>query len=307
MSDRNIMWGAFILLMGVMVLLDLGLNRSSRQVTIREALYWSLLWVGLALAFNTGIYFTMGKQPALEFFAGYLIEKSLSVDNLFVFIMIFSTFGVKGELQTRVLKWGILGALVMRVAFIYLGTEMLERFQGAFYFFGALLLYTAWKMAFSDEEALQPEDNPLVKLSRRFLTMTKRIRGDWFFTKKRGLLIASPLFMVLLVVESSDLMFAMDSIPAVFAITLDPFIVLTSNIFAIMGLRALYFLLAGVMGMFVYLKFGISFILAFVGIKMVLVMQGVHIPIGWSLSVIVTTLLVAIVCSVRACEADETE
>ncbi len=300
MSDRTLLWGAFVVLVSLMLLLDLGLNRTGRQVTIREALYWSILWIGLALAFNAGIYVTMGKQPALEFFAGYLIEKSLSVDNLFVFIMIFSAFGVKGELQARVLKWGILGALIMRVLFIYLGTEMLERFQWTFYLFGAILIYTAWKMAFGGDAEINPEDNPLVKLSRRFLTMTKRIRGDWFFTKKRGLLIASPLFMVLLVIESSDLMFAMDSIPAIFAITLDPFIVLTSNVFAIMGLRALYFLLAGVMGMFVYLKFGISFILAFVGVKMVLVMQGIHIPISWSLAVIITTLVAAVVFSLQA-------
>lgn len=297
MSSHVVLWGAFTLLVVIMLAVDLGLNRKSHQVSFKEALGWSLVWIGLALAFNVGIYFMMGKQPALEFLTGYLIEKSLSVDNLFVFIMIFTVFGVRGELQARVLKWGILGALVMRVVFIFVGAELLQRFQWLFYIFGAILLYTAWKMAFGPSHEMDPDKNIIVRFARKFLPMTRKIRGDWFFTRRLKLWIASPLFMVLLVVEASDLVFALDSIPAIFAITLDPFIVLTSNVFAIMGLRSLYFLLAGVMGMFIYLKYGISFILGFVGIKMILIMLGMHIPVALSLGIIVLSLLVAVVAS----------
>ncbi|BBA70077.1 TerC family protein [Geobacter sulfurreducens] len=300
MATSTILWGGFILLVVIMLAVDLGMNRKSHRVSFKEALGWSILWVGLALAFNVGIYFVLGQHKALEFLTGYLIEKSLSVDNLFVFIMIFTVFGVRGELQARVLKWGILGALIMRVVFIFLGAELLERFQWLFYIFGAVLIYTASKMAFGASNEMDPDKNLMVRLARKVLPMTRKIRGDWFFTRRLGIWVASPLFMVLLVVESSDLVFALDSIPAIFAITLDPFIVLTSNVFAIMGLRALYFLLAEVMGMFAYLKYGISFILAFVGIKMILIMLGVHIPIAISLGVIVLSLVVAIGLSLLA-------
>jgi len=297
MSSHVVLWSAFAVLVVVMLAIDLGINRKSHHVSFREALCWSLVWVGLALAFNVGIYFMMGKQPALEFLTGYLIEKSLSVDNLFVFIMIFTVFGVRGELQARVLKWGILGALVMRVIFIFVGVELLQRFQWLFYIFGAILIYTAWKMAFGPSHEMDPDKNIIVRFARKFLPMTKKIRGDWFFKRRMKLWLASPLFMVLLVVEASDLVFALDSIPAIFAITLDPFIVLTSNVFAIMGLRALYFLLAGVMGMFIYLKYGISFILGFVGVKMILIMLGIHIPIAVSLGTIVLSLVAAVFAS----------
>ena len=305
MSSHVVLWSAFAILVVIMLVIDLGMNRKSHQVSFREALGWSLVWVGLALAFNVGIYVMMGKQPALEFLTGYLIEKSLSVDNLFVFIMIFTVFGVRGELQARVLKWGILGALVMRVIFIFVGVELLQRFQWLFYIFGAILLYTAWKMAFGPSHEMDPDKSSIVRFARKFLPMTKRIWGDWFFTRRVGLWLASPLFMVLLVVEASDLVFALDSIPAIFAITLDPFIVLTSNVFAIMGLRALYFLLAGVMGMFIYLKYGISFILGFVGIKMILIMLGIHIPIAVSLGIIAVSLVVAIGLSLFANSSPE--
>ena len=274
MTATHGLWVAFGLLMLVMLVVDLGLNRKSHVVSFKEAAGWSTLWVTLALLFGLGIWWTMGSQKALEFMTGYLIEQSLSVDNLFVFIMIFTVFGVRGELQARVLKWGILGAVVMRLVFIFLGTALFKEFQWLFYVFGAILLYTAWKMAFGGDEEMEPDKNPLVRLTRRILPMTKRIRGDWFFTRRLGMLVASPLFMVLLVIESSDLVFAMDSIPAIFAITLDPFIVITSNLFAIMGLRSLFFLLSNLMGMFAWLKYGISLILAFVGTKMILMMQG---------------------------------
>ena len=297
MSDQTIMWGAFGLLMVVMLTIDLGMNRKAHEVTFRQALTWSVIWVSLAMAFNVGIYLFMGQIKALEFFTGYVIEKSLSVDNLFVFIMIFGYFKIRGEHQARVLKWGIIGALVLRALFIFTGIELLTAFHWLFYLFGALLLFTAWKMAFGGEEEVHPDKNLLVRLARKLFPFTKRVRGDWFFTRRKGLLVASPLFLTLVMVESSDVLFAIDSIPAIFAVTLDPFIVFTSNIFAIMGLRALYFLLSSVMGMFVYLKFGISSILAFVGAKMIATALGAHIPIQISLAVIIGSLALAIIAS----------
>lgn len=308
MSSTTLMWIVFVVLIGVMLIIDLSLNRRSGQVSFKKAATWTVIWMALALLFGGGIWHTMGQQKALEFLTGYLIEQSLSVDNLFVFIMIFSVFGVQGALQAKVLKWGIIGAIVMRLLFIFIGAALLKEFQWLFYIFGALLVYTAWKMAFSDDDEIEPEKNPLVRIARKILPMTRRIRGDWFITRKMRIWVTSPLFMVLLVVESSDLVFAMDSIPAIFAITLDPFIVLTSNIFAIMGLRSLFFLLANLMGMFVYLKFGIALILAFVGAKMILMMLGIHIPIALSLTVIMATLALAVVASLllRKPETDVT-
>lgn len=297
MTDQTMMWGAFGLLMVVMLAIDLGMNRKAHEVSFRQALAWSVIWISLALAFNAGIYVFLGKIKALEFFTGYVIEKSLSVDNLFVFIMIFGYFKIRGEHQARILKWGIIGALVLRALFIFAGIGLLTAFHWMFYLFGALLLFTAWKMAFGAEEEVHPDKNLLVRLARKLFPFTKRVRGDWFFKRRNGLLVASPLFLTLVMVESSDVLFAIDSIPAIFAVTLDPFIVFTSNIFAIMGLRALYFLLASVMGMFVYLKLGISSILAFVGAKMIATAMGFHIPIQVSLLVIFTCLAMAVLAS----------
>ncbi|NTV50239.1 MAG: TerC family protein [Geobacteraceae bacterium] len=297
MSEQSMMWMGFGVLMVVMLAIDLGMNRKAHEVSFRQALTWSIIWVSLALAFNAGIYVFLGKIKALEFFAGYIIEKSLSVDNLFVFIMIFSYFKIRGEHQARILKWGIIGALVLRALFIFTGIELLSHFHWMFYLFGALLLFTAWKMAFGGEEEVDPEHNLLVKLARKLFPFTKRVRGDWFFKRRNGLWVASPLFLALVMVESSDVLFAIDSIPAIFAVTLDPFIVFTSNIFAIMGLRALYFLLASVMGMFVYLNLGISSILAFVGGKMIATAMGFHIPIQASLLVIFTCLSMSVLAS----------
>lgn len=291
------MWAAFGVLMVVMLAIDLGMNRTAHTVSFRQALTWSLIWVSLALAFNVGIYQFLGKIKALEFFTGYIIEKSLSVDNLFVFIMIFGYFKIRSEHQARILKWGIIGALLLRALFIFTGIELLKSFHWMFYLFGALLLFTAWKMAFGGEEEVHPDKNLLVRLARKLFPFTKRVRGDWFFTHRKGLLVASPLFLALVMVESSDVLFAIDSIPAIFAVTLDPFIVFTSNIFAIMGLRALYFLLTSVMGMFVYLKLGISSILAFVGGKMIATAMGYHIPIQVSLLVIFACLTMAVAAS----------
>lgn len=297
MTETTIMWTVFTLLFGAMLVVDLGLNRKSHEVSFREALAWSMVWIALALAFNMGIYMTMGSAKALEFFSGYVIEKSLSVDNLFVFIMIFSYFGVRGHHQARILKWGIIGALVMRAIFIFTGVGLLARFHWLFYLFGALLVVTAFKMAFGGEGKVEPEKNLMVRAIRKLLPVTRRTWGDWFITRRRGMVVASPLLVTLLMIEWSDLVFAIDSIPAIFAITLDPFIVFTSNIFAIMGLRALYFLLANVMEMFAYLKFGISFILLFVGGKMIAAASGFHIPITVSLTVIFLSLAVAVLAS----------
>ena len=297
MSEQIVIWGIFGVLMVVMLGIDLGMNRKAHSVSFSQALTWSIIWILLALAFNAGIYVFLGPTKALEFFAGYIIEKSLSVDNLFVFIMIFGYFKIRGEHQARILKWGIIGAVVLRALFIFTGIELLTTFHWMFYLFGALLLYTAWKMAFGGEDEVDPEKNMLVRLARRLFPFTRRVRGDWFFTRKRGVLVASPLFLALVMVESSDVLFAIDTIPAIFAVTLDPFIVFTSNIFAIVGLRSLYFLLASVMGMFVYLKLGISAILAFVGGKMIAMAIGIYIPVQLSLLVIFTCLALSISAS----------
>jgi len=291
------MWIVFGLLLTVMLVADLGLNRKSHVISFREALCWSIVWIALALSFNAAIWYTMGSGKALEFFTGYVIEKALSVDNLFVFIMIFSCFGIAGRHQARILKWGIIGALVMRAIFIFAGIELLERFTWMFPLFGVLLLVTAWKMAFGGEGKIDPSSNSLTRLFGKVLPVTKQIRGDWFLKRKNGMIVASPLLLALVMVESSDVIFAVDSIPAIFAVTLDPFIVFTSNIFAIMGLRALYFLLANMLGMFVYLKYGISFILAFVGGKMLITTGGYHVPVIVSLGIILFTLLFAVLAS----------
>ena len=292
------MWLAFGSVIAVMFVLDLCVfNRKSHEIKFREALTWTMVWVSLAMAFNLGVWYYMGPAKALEFFTGYLIEESLSVDNLFVFIMIFSYFHVSRAQQPKILKWGIIGALVMRGIFILLGIELIERFHWMVYVFGAILIYTGFKMAFGGDEKVEPEKNPLVKLVRRFIPITKRTWGDKFFIKRRGIWSATPLFLTLIVVESSDLIFAVDSIPAVLAVTHDPFIVYSSNVFAIMGLRSLYYLLAHVMEMFVYLKLGVSFILAFVGAKMLLV-DIVEIPLLLSLGMIIGTLTISILTSV---------
>jgi TerC family integral membrane protein len=298
MSNQALMWLAFNILVVIMLAIDLGLNRKSHEVSFREALTWTGVWITLALIFNTGIYYYLGETKALEFFTGYVIEKSLSVDNLFVFIMIFSYFHIPRLYQPKILKWGIIGALVMRAIFIFVGIELLEMFHWMIYIFGGILIITGIKMAFGGEEKIDPEKNPLVKLVRRFVPITKRIHGGSFFINKLGTRAATPLFLALVMVESSDVIFAIDSIPAVFAVTRDPFIVYTSNVFAIMGLRALYFLLSNVMGMFAYLKLGISFVLAFVGVKMLLADTRFEISTYFSLGVIFGVLTVSIITSI---------
>lgn len=297
MSNQSVMWAVFGILVITMLAIDLGQNRRSHEISFREALLWSGTWIGLAMAFNTGVYFLLGPQKALEFLAGYTIEKALSVDNLFVFLMIFSSFGVRSRHQARVLKWGIIGALIMRAVFIFAGIELLERFQWLFYVFGGILLVTAVKMSLSGDEEIEPENSLVVRIAKKFLPVTRKVYGERFFIRRGGILAASPLLLVLLLVESSDLIFALDSIPAIFSVTLDPFIAFSSNIFALLGLRSLYFLLANAMGLFCYLKLGVSAILAYVGIKMIAGISGYHIPIGTSLLLIFSILFISIAAS----------
>lgn len=280
--------------------LDLGVfHRRAHAVSIREAARWTAVWVGLALLFNLGIYLFAGRDQALEFLAGYLIEKSLAVDNLFVFVLIFSYFGVPAMYQHRVLFWGILGALIMRAAFILAGAYVLHNYDWVFYVFGALLIVTGIRMGVRDEAAIDPAQSRLLRIARRALPVTDGFRGTHFFVRENGRLFATPLLLVLIFIEFSDLVFAIDSIPAIFAITLDPFIVYTSNVFAILGLRSMYFLLAGVIHRFVYLKYALAFVLVFVGIKMMLE-DVFHVPILVSLAVIAATLVIGVITSLRA-------
>ena len=293
-------WLGFNLFVLVMLALDLGVfHRKSHQVKFKEALLWSALWIGLALAFAVLVFFWQGRQPALEFVTGYVVEESLSVDNLFVFLLIFSYFGVRAEAQPKVLKWGILGAIVMRLIMIALGALLLQRFQWIVYVFGGLLILTGIRMFTQKESMVDLERNPVVRLARKFLPICDSYDGARFFTRTaRGKVLATPLLLVLLVVEWSDLVFAIDSIPAIFAVTRDPFLVYSSNIFAILGLRALFFVLAGMLDRFVYLKTGVAFILVFVGLKMLL-SAWLHLPIALSLAVIVLTLALTIGLSLR--------
>ncbi len=298
-------WILFNVLILALLALDLGVfHRRAHAVGIREAALWSAAWVALSLLFNLGIYLVVGREEALEFLTGYLIEKSLAVDNLFVFVLIFSYFGVPAQYQHRVLFWGILGALIMRATFILAGAYVLLHYHWVIYIFGALLLVTGVRMAVRDDEGIDPEHSRVLRWTRRVVPVTVGFRGMHFFVRENGRLFATPLLLVLVFIEASDLIFAIDSIPAIFAITLDPFIVYTSNIFAILGLRSMYFLLAGVIHRFIYLKYALSFVLIFVGLKMLLE-DFVHIPTGISLGVIASTMIVGIVVSLRATPGDE--
>lgn len=291
-------WAGFIAFVIILLALDLGVfHRKLHEVKIKEALIWSAVWISLALIFNYGIYVFMGKEKALEFLAGYLIEKSLSVDNLFVFIMVFSYFKVNPIYQHKVLFWGILGALIMRAAFIFAGVALITKFHWIIYIFGAFLIFTGIKMLIQKEGEISPDKNPLVRLFKKFFPVTDQMHGDKFFVKLNSKTVATPLFIVLLVVEFTDLIFAVDSIPAILAISNDTFIIFTSNVFAILGLRALYFALAGITKYFHYLKYGLSAILVFVGAKMVIA-DLYKIPILYSLLTILGILFVSILFSI---------
>jgi len=280
-----------------MLALDLGVfHRKTHVVSVREALTWTGVWITLALFFNLFIFYSFGEEKAVEFFTGYLIEKSLSVDNIFVIILIFSYFQVPDEYQHKVLFWGILGALVMRAIFIFSGIELIHRFHWLVYIFGGFLIFTGIKMLVSDDSKIEPEKNPLIKLARKIFSVTANFEGSKFFTKKEGKTWATPLFLVVILIEATDLIFAVDSIPAILAISEDPFIVYTSNVFAILGLRSLYFALSGIEKYFHYLKFGLSAILVFVGVKMCIV-DFYKIPVEISLIVIVFVLTLAMIAS----------
>ena len=293
-------WLGFTGLVTALLILDLGvLNRRSHVLSFKEALSWSLGLIAFAHLFGLFLLWREGTGPALEYYTGYLIELSLSVDNLFVFILIFSYFGVPAEAQPKVLKWGILGAIVMRLIMIALGALLLDRFEWIIYVFGGILIITGIRMMKQEEELIEPEKNPVVRLARRILPFTNYYDGTKFFTRRRdGAVLATPLFLVLLIVEWSDLVFAIDSIPAIFAITRDPFLVYSSNVFAILGLRALFFVLAGMMDKFAYLKPGVAIILIFVGLKMTL-SHWIHLPTLLSLAVIVVILTAAVLLSLR--------
>lgn len=286
MAESIWLWVGFNAAVLAMLALDLGVfHRKAHAVSLREAAAWSAVWVSLAMAFNGAIWYFAGRQPALEFLTGYLVEKSLAVDNIFVIALIFSYFAVPAMYQHRILFWGILGALVMRGGFIAAGAYVLHQWHWVIYVFGGILLVTGVKMALRKDEAIDPEHNPVVRLARRWVPLTHRYDGQRFWTMENGKRVATPLFLVLLLVEFTDLVFAIDSIPAIFAITDDPFIVYTSNVMAILGLRSMYFLLAGVVHKFVYLKYGLSLVLVFVGAKMMLI-DVYKVPTAVSLAVI---------------------
>jgi tellurite resistance protein TerC len=299
-------WLGFTALVVGLLALDLGvLNRRAHVLTMREAAIWSASIVAIALAFGAYFWWREGGQVALEFYTGYLIELSLSVDNLFVFILIFQYFSVPAELQPRVLKWGILGAIVMRAIMIALGAMLLEQFTWIIYVFGGILILTGFKMFKGGNDQIEPEKNPIIRLARRVVRVTPAYEGQSFMVKDSVGWHATPLLLVLLMVEWSDLVFAIDSIPAIFAVTRDPFIVYSSNIFAILGLRALFFVLAGAMDRFIHLKTGIAAILVFVGVKMVL-SAWYHLPTTISLGVIVLFLGTAIWASIRHTPEEDT-
>jgi tellurite resistance protein TerC len=297
MSENAILWLLFNVFVLAMLAIDLGIfHKKSHEVTVREALSWTCVWITLAMLFNLFVYYYFGKGKGLEFFTGYLIEKSLSVDNIFVIILIFSYFKVPSKYQHKVLFWGILGALVMRVIFILTGAELIHRFHWLIYIFGGFLIFTGIRMLTVGDLQINPEKNPVIRLAKKVFPITPSFEGNRFFIKRDGKNWATPLFLVVILIETTDLIFAVDSIPAILAISDDSFIVYTSNVFAILGLRSLYFALAGIEKYFKYLKYGLSAILVFVGIKMCIA-DFLKIPIEVSLIVIAFTLTIAMLAS----------
>ena len=298
MGEQTILWGSFSLFVLGMLALDLGVfHRKSHEVSIKEALTWTAVWIFLAMLFNLFVYFYFEKEKALEFFTAYLVEKSLSVDNIFVIIMIFSYFSVPSSYQHKVLFWGILGALVMRVIFIFAGIELIHKFHWLIYLFGGFLVVTGVRMVMGDDKPMNPEKNPLVKFVRRLFPVTEGFVGDNFFVRRDQKVWATLLFIVVVLIEGTDLIFAVDSIPAIISISDDPFIVYTSNVFAILGLRSLYFALAGIEKYFTYLKYGLATILVFVGVKMCIA-DFLKIPVEVSLIVISFLLAISMIASV---------
>ena len=297
MNESIVLWTGFNVFVLAMLALDLGVfHRKSHTITVREALIWTAVWITLAMMFNIFVYYYLDEEKAIEFFTGYLIEKSLSVDNIFVIIMIFSYFQVPQQYQHKVLFWGILGALVLRVIFIFSGIELIHQFHWLIYIFGGFLVFTGIRMLTGGDVKFDPVKNPVVKLVKRAFPITESFEGDQFFVKKEARTWATPLFLVVVLIEATDLIFAVDSIPAILAISDDPFIVYTSNVFAILGLRSLYFALSGIEKYFHYLKFGLSAILVFVGVKMC-ISDFYKIPTSVSLIAIVGILIAAMLAS----------
>jgi len=295
--QQALLWIGFaVLILGMLFLDMIVLQKKKHEIGIRESLLWTLFWILVSLIFNFGVYLYMGFDSALEFLTGYLIEKSLSVDNIFVFIIIFSYFDVPLKYQHKILFWGILGAVIMRAVFIFAGVAVIERFHWVIYILGAFLVYIGIRMAYQKNKDIHPEKNPVLRAFNRFFTVDTRYKGGKFFIKKAGKIAATPLFVVLIVIETTDIIFAVDSIPAILSITLNPFIVLTSNVFAILGLRALYFAVSGIMRLFAYLNYGLSLILVFVGIKM-LIADWYKIPVSIALAVVGGILCISIALS----------
>lgn len=298
MNSEASFWIIFNICILTLLILDLFVfNKGNKVVTTKSALKWSAFWVGLALAFNVFVYFWKGQEAAELFFTGYIIEESLSVDNLFVFMLIFSYFRVPAEYQRKVLFWGIIGALVLRGLFIIVGIELIEHFDWLLYILGVFLIYTGVKMLFSsDDDEIDPENNVILKLTNKLIRVTKNYEGDKFFIRKEGILYATPLFIVVLIVESTDVVFAVDSIPTILGITTDTFIVYTSNVFALLGLRSLYFALSSVIKLFHYINYGLAVILSFVGFKL-LIHAWYPIPHKFALSFVVLALGLSILAS----------
>lgn len=314
MDESIWLWVGFLVFVLAMLAIDLGVfHREAHTVSVKEAGIWTVVWISLAMLFSAGIYFFWdnlvpasdytNSEATLTFLTAYVIEKALSVDNIFVFVLVFTYFAVPAAYQHRVLFWGVLGALVMRAAMILAGAALIERFDWILYIFGAFLVYTGIKMATSKNEEVDPGANPIVRWVRKVMPVTDHYEGQNFFVRHGGVLMATPLLLVLIVVETTDLVFAVDSIPAIFAVTQDAFIVFTSNVFAILGLRSLYFLLAGVMDKFRFLSLGLAVVLTFVGVKM-LVHTWIHVPTALSLSIILGVIAVSVVASLLIPEKD---
>lgn len=291
-------WLIFNLFILFMLFLDLKVfNRKAHEIKMKEAIFWTIFWFALALVFNVGVYIFRGQEAAGIFFAGYLLERALSMDNLFVFLLIFNYFAVPSKYQHKVLFYGILGALIFRAMFIFAGIALIEKFHWLTYILGAFLVFTGFKLLKEEDRKVEPHKNPVIKILHKIFPVTSHFEGEALFVRKENRLWMTPLFVVLVFIELSDVVFAVDSIPAILAITKDPFIVYTSNVFAILGLRALYFALAGLMKLFHRLNVGLAIILAYVGVKMIIA-PWVHVPVSWSLLVIVGVLALSILFSI---------
>ncbi|MEJ6982229.1 TerC family protein [Pedobacter sp. P351] len=297
MEVHSSFWIGFNIFVLLMLALDLGVfNRKAHVVSVKEALTWSGVWICLSLIFNCLVYYWFGEHKAIEFFTGYVIEKSLSVDNIFVFVLVFKYFQIPSIYQHKILFWGILGALIMRVIFIFAGVALIEKFHWTIYLFGIFLIYTGYKMFTEKDKKIEPEKNPVIRFFKKVMPVTNHLAGEKFFTMENGKRHATPLFLVLILIETTDVIFAVDSIPAILAITQDTFIVYTSNVFAILGLRSLYFALAQVIHRFIFLSTGLAIILVFVGLKMVMV-DVFKIPTFISLIIMAIVITASIVLS----------